>query len=90
MKFKACFSEVGIGWLEKRFLPAFERISSSRTVELIVLLTPLTVHFIHDAKALGGAEIHADFLARSPRLPSAQLTRVPCRWRSCLTRRRIS
>jgi len=93
MKFKASFSDVGVGWLEKRFLPAFEKLAPSRTVELIVLLTPLTVHFIHDAKALGGAEIHADFLARPPRPPScarqvaAQRAR---RWPSSSTRRRTS
>ena len=61
MKFRASFSDVGVGWLEKRFLPAFEKLSSA---EVTVLLTPDSVHFIHDAKALGGAEVHADFLAR--------------------------
>jgi hypothetical protein len=64
-------SDVGVGWLEKRFLPVFEKIAPSRCVELTVLLTPTTVHFIYDAKALGGAEIHADFLARGSRARSA-------------------
>jgi hypothetical protein len=65
MKFKARFSEVGAGWLEKRFLPAFEKLSPSKGVELVLLLTPETVHLIHDAKAQGGAEIHADFVVRT-------------------------
>jgi|APGre2960657444_1045066.scaffolds.fasta_scaffold02172_4 hypothetical protein len=66
MKFKACFSDSGIGWLEKRFLPVFEKLAPSKGgVELIVFLTPHSVHLIHDAKAAGGPEIHADFLARA-------------------------
>jgi hypothetical protein len=65
MKFKARFSEVGAGWLEKRFLPAFEKLSPAKGVELVLLLTPETVHLIHDAKAQGGAEIHADFVVRT-------------------------
>ena len=64
MKFKARFSEVGAGWLEKRFLPAFEKLSPSKGVELVLLLTPETVHLIYDAKAQGGPEIHADFVVR--------------------------
>ena len=65
MKFKAAFSEVGAGWLEKRFLPAFEKLSPARGVELVLLLTPSSVHLIHDAKANGGPEIHADFVVRT-------------------------
>ena len=67
MKFKARFSEVGAGWLEKRFLPAFEKLSPSKGVELVLLLTPETVHLIYDAKAQGGPEIHADFVVRAAR-----------------------
>ena len=75
MKFRATFSEVGVGWLEKRFLPAFEKLSSA---EVTVLLTPDSVHFIHDAKALGGAEVHADFLARVAARTPPVLPSRPC------------
>ena len=68
MKFRACFSDVGVGWLEKRFLPAFEKAAPGRPLELCILLTPDSVFLVHDAKALGGPEIHADFAVR----PAAQ------------------
>ena len=71
MKFKAAFSEVGAGWLEKRFLPAFEKLSPARGVELVLLLTPSSVHLIHDAKANGGPEIHADFVVRTQAVSQA-------------------
>jgi hypothetical protein len=64
MKFRACFSDVGVAWLEKRFLPAFEKASPGRALELTLLLTPDSVFLIHDAKAAGGPEIHADFAVR--------------------------
>ena len=64
MKFRACFSDVGVGWLEKRFLPAFEKAAPGKALELVVMLTPDSVFLIHDAKALGGPEIHADFAVR--------------------------
>jgi len=71
MKFRACFSDVGVAWLEKRFLPAFEKASPGRALELTVLLTPDSVFLVHDAKALGGPEIHADFAVRArARAPS--------------------
>ena len=76
MKFKARFSEVGAGWLEKRFLPAFEKLSPSKGVELVLLLTPETVHLIYDAKAQGGPEIHADFVVRAAGEWKLQRTRV--------------
>lgn len=58
MKFKATFSEVGVGWLEKRFLPCFEKLAAK--VELTVLLLPQSVHIIYDAKPSNGPEIHVD------------------------------
>jgi hypothetical protein len=65
MKFRACFSDVGVAWLEKRFLPAFEKASPGRTLELTLLLTPDSVFLIYDAKQSGGPEIHADFAVRA-------------------------
>jgi len=64
MKFRASFSDVGVGWLEKRFLPAFEKAAPGKALELCILLTPDSVFLIHDAKASGGPEIHADFAVR--------------------------
>ena len=67
MKFRAEFSDVGCAWLEKRFLPAFEKISPGRPLELAILLTPDAVFLIYDGKAAGGPEIHADFAVRCAR-----------------------
>jgi hypothetical protein len=64
MKFRASFSEVGVGWLEKRFLPAFEKLAPGRPLTVAVLLTPESVYLIYDGKAAGGPEIHADFAVR--------------------------
>lgn len=58
MRFKATFSEVGVGWLEKRFLPCFEKLAP--VVQLTVLLLPQSAHLIYDAKATGGPEVHVD------------------------------
>jgi hypothetical protein len=65
MKFSAAFSDVGVAWLEKRFLPAFEKLSGGRALEIAILLTPHSVHLVHDARAGGGPEVHADFAVRA-------------------------
>lgn len=43
MRFGATLSQTGIGWLEKRFLPAFEKLGSK---ELALLLTPTFIHLV--------------------------------------------
>lgn len=43
MRFGATLSVAGLAWLEKRFLPAFEKLGSK---ELALLLTPTLVHLV--------------------------------------------
>lgn len=61
MRFKACFSGVGVGWLLRRFLPAFEKLAHGRPLELTLLILPASVHLVYDGKAHSGPEAHADF-----------------------------
>ena len=67
MKFRAAFSDVGVGWLERRFLPLFERLAPHRELLVALLLTPDACHVIYDGKAAGGPEIHVDFAVRRAR-----------------------
>lgn len=50
MRFGATLSVAGLSWLEKRFLPAFEKLGSK---ELALLLTP---EFVHLVRAPGSNE----------------------------------
>ena len=54
MKFTANFSETGVGWLERRFLPAFEKASPH---ELSLLLTPTHIYLARPCPGVMPAEL---------------------------------